>query len=221
MKKYITGFFYLNLLLIISMTSCKKSEYLTDEGNHEAATPLSTYDYLKTHSWNSFDSLIAIIDHFGLKDEVNNAKTFFAPTDYSINKFFLLKKSGRDENNPYTMDTLYKEINADSIRQYLFSDKLTLANASEVASKVQTLGKTNAAVHKIKQTDPAYYQWSSTPVFMLYYTRVRGDLDDPNGTVDPNDPNRDTRVVCQTTGIETSSGTTLHVLSNTHVFVRF
>jgi hypothetical protein len=221
MKKYFAGLFYLNLLLIIGMTSCKKSEYLTDEGIHDAATPLTTYDYLKAHSWNSFDSLIAIIDHFGLKDEVNNAKTFFAPTDYSINKFFVLKKLGRDENNPYTMDTLYKEINADSIRQYLFNEKLTLSGASEVSSKVQTLGKTSAAVYKIKQTDPAYYQWSSTPVYLLYYTLVRGDIDDPNGTTDPNDPNKDTRVVCQTTGIETASGTTLHVLSNTHIFVRF
>lgn len=221
MKKYCTGLLYLTTLLVICMTSCKKSEYLTDEGIHDAATPLTTYDYLKAHSWQSFDSLIAIIDHFGLKEEVNNAKTFFAPTDYSINWFFELKKASRDENNPYTMDTLYKEISADSIRQYLFNQKLTLAGASEVAAPIQSLGKTNVAINKIKQTSFNYTEWSRNPVYLLYYTRVRGNLDDPNGNVDPNDPNRDTRVECQTTGIETSSGTTLHVLNNRHLFVRF
>jgi hypothetical protein len=152
---------------------------------------------------------------------VNNAKTFFAPTDYSINRFFELKKMTRDENNPYTMDTLYKEITADSVRQYLFNQKLTLTGASEVAAPIPTLGKTSAAITKIKQTSYDYTQWSRNPVYLLYYTKVRGALDDPNGTVDPNDPNRDTRVECQTTGIETSSGTTLHVLNNSHVFVRF
>lgn len=221
MKKYCIRILFANLVLLLLMSSCKKSEYLIDEGVHEAATSLTTYDYLKAHSWKSFDSLIAIIDHFGLKDEVNNAKTFFAPTDYSINRFFELKKASRDENNPYTMDTLYKEISADSIRQYLFTQKLTLGAALEVAPPIQSLGKTSAVITKIRQTAYDYTQWSSNPVYLLYYTKVRGTLDDPNGNVDPNDPNRDTRVSCQTTGIETSSGTTLHVLSNTHVFVRF
>ncbi|MEI6949033.1 hypothetical protein V9K67_17745 [Paraflavisolibacter sp. H34] len=221
MNNLIKGLKALLLPLFLLATSCKKSEYLTDEGVHSAATPLSTYDYLKGHSWQSFDSLVAIIDHYGLKDEVNGAKTFFAPTDYSINRFFALKKAARDENNPYTMDTLYKEISADSIRQYLFGEKLTLAGASEVPAALPTLGHTQASVVKIRQTDAAYYQWAGTPVYQLYYTRVRGALDDPNAPVDPNNPDRDTRVLCQTTGIETASGTTLHVLVNTHVFVRF
>ncbi len=218
--------FLIGCLLSASLVvGCKKSEYLTDGGVHNAITPLSNYDYLKQHSWNSFDSLVAIIDHFSLKEEVNQAGTFFAPTDYSIARFLKFKTDSVqliNENNKYGLDDLYKQLTADSIRQYLFTDKYGLENTPEAIKQVVSLAKTSCTVQKILQTDGTFYQWGSTPVYSLYYTKVRGTLDDPNAAIDPTDPNRDTRVMCQTTGILTNNGATfLHVLANTHLFVRF
>ena len=223
MKKNNIKLLLLCMLTGIMVVSCKKSEYRTDEGVHNPITPLSNYDYLKQHSWNSFDTLVAIIDHFNLKDEVNKAATFFAPTNYSITRFINLKKlERRDPNLPYTLDTLFKSIAADSIRQYLFSSKITLAESPTVITPFTSLGKTSCAVQRFLQTGGAYSQWGNTPVYSLFYIKVRGTMDDPNNPPAPNDPNADSRVICQTTGIQTSSGTTiLHVLNNTHTFVRF
>jgi hypothetical protein len=53
----------LGVLAVVLLNSCKKNSYLTDGGLHSAQPPLSTYEYLKQHSWQSFDTLITIIDH--------------------------------------------------------------------------------------------------------------------------------------------------------------
>ncbi|MES2646178.1 MAG: hypothetical protein V4717_04835 [Bacteroidota bacterium] len=218
--------FLISCLLVASLvTGCKKSGYLTDGGVHTAITPLSNYDYLKQHSWNSFDTLIAIIDHFNLKDEVNQAGTFFAPTDNSIARFLKFKTDSVqliNENNKYSLADMFNQVSADSIRQYLFVDKYSLENTPEAVKQVVSVGKTNCGLQKILQTGGEYYQWGSTPVYSLYFTKIRGSLDDPNAAYDPNNPDNDTRVICQTTGILTNNGSNvLHVLANTHLFVRF
>lgn len=225
MKKNNIKLAWLCMVTLIVLVSCKKSEYLTDEGVHNPVTPLSNYDYLKQHSWNSFDTLVTIIDRYNLKEEVNKAGTFFAPTDYSIARFLKYKLDSVrliNENNKYTLDSLYKQITADSIRQYLFAEKIALDDAAIGVTPFTSLGKTTCAVQKFLQTNTSYSQWGSTPVYSLYYIKVRGTIDDPNSTPVPTDPNTDSKVISQTTGIQTSSGSTLlHVLSNTHVFVRF
>lgn len=210
------------LISCLLFTACKKDSYLTDGGLSNAHTDLSTYDYLAKQQFQLFDTVIAIIDHYNLKDEVNNAKTFFAPTDYAVANYLQKKLDSVrliDENNRYTLDDMYNDITIDSVRQYLFSETITVAAAAEVSVKYTTLGNTPAAILKIKQTDPSYYTWSKTPVYLLYYTKIVGTLD--TGTTDPNDPDADRRSECQTTGILTSSGGVLHVLNNQHMFVRF
>jgi hypothetical protein len=210
------------LITCLLLSACKKDAYLTDGGLSNAHTDLSTYDYLAKQQFQLFDTVIAIIDHYNLKDEVNNAKTFFAPTDYAVASFLNRKLDSVrqiDENNRYSLEDMYNDITVDSVRQYLFSETITVATAQEISVKYTTLGNTPAAILKIKQTDPIYYTWSKTPVYLLYYTRIVGTLD--TGTTDPNDPEADKRAQCQTTGILTSSGGVLHVLANTHVFVRF
>src|SRR5687768_195256 len=100
--------------------SCKKKDYLTDSGVHSVSTPLNNYDYLKQNSWKLFDTLLMVVDRFNLKEEVNNANTFFAPTNYSINRFMLARlaeKQATSSKAAYTLDSLYKYITADSIRQ--------------------------------------------------------------------------------------------------------
>lgn len=206
--------------------SCKKASYLTDEGLHKAQTPLTTYDYLKQHPWQMFDTLIQIIDHYQLQEEVNGAGTFFAPTDYAIETYMKAQRARRqltDENALYNMDSLWLDIKADSLRQYIFADKIEIASlpAEDIVQKTSVAG-IGMAVRKVRQTS-GYNEWSSAPVYFLNLIKIKGTIDDPDAAPIPNDPFRDVSVQCQTTGILTrnGSGTVLHVLRNQHTFIRF
>lgn len=206
------------------MISCKKADYLTDSGVHEAVTPLSAYDYMAQHSWHYFDTTIMIIDHYNLKDEVNQTNTFFAFTDYSIAAFLNARRSEKqqlDPNADYSLDSLYKYISADSIRQYLFTEEIRMGEMPVNETKPYTsLGNTSMGVFRELQVANEYTVRTNAPTYLLYLVKVRGDLDLPGVLYPPAEI--DIRVRCQTTGILTSNGTkTMHVLNNQHAFVRF
>jgi hypothetical protein len=199
-------------VLITCLISCKKDDYLTDGGVANEVSPLSTYDYLKNHTYHYFDTTILIIDHFNLKDSVNKAGTFFAFTDFSIpNLMASLQVT--------TLAELYTKVSSKLVTQYMFGDNsITLANATTAAvQKVNWAGDAGAlsAVKKIENTYGVYLV-NSAPVFSYYtlqYVKINGVLDgSPN--MPPGDA-ADVAIPCQTTGIKTSSGTTLHVLVNT------
>jgi hypothetical protein len=219
-SKYILPF----LLVLLVTSSCKKKDYLTDTGVHNPVTALSNYDYLKQNSWHLFDTLLLVIDKFNLKEEMNAAKTFFAPTNYSISSFMtarLNEKQLTSSSAQYTLDSLYKYITPDSIRQYMFNDKITLDDIDADETKMfPNHIQTQLGVFKELQRDNAYTQYSNNPTYLLYLVKVRGSLDVP-GTIPPAGE-EDIRVRCQTTGVQTSNGATiLHVLNNQHQFVRF
>lgn len=224
MKRYYI--FFLMIAVFAGAMSCKKAAYLTDGGVHDAKTPLSTYDYLAQHPWHIFDTLVNIVDHYGLKDKVNAANTFFAPTNYSIGRYMTLRLAQKQATDPaaaYSLDSLYKDINADSVLQYMFNDKITLDNTQELQPKLytsQTETGLKMGVMKELQTGGVYTERSNAPTFLLYLVKVRGDIDVP-GTIPPANES-DIRVVCQTTGILPQNGERiLHVLSNLHTFGRF
>ena len=105
MKKYLI---YLFAIVCILVTSCKKDKHLTGGSTHNPKVNLSTYDYLKTNPL--FDTLVQLIDRAGLKEEVNSAVTFFAPTDYSIRDLVLRRTDtiqirNNNENLKYTIDS--------------------------------------------------------------------------------------------------------------------
>lgn len=204
-------------------TSCKKSEYLTDGGLSVAKTPLSKYDYLKQNKYHLFDTLIMVIDHYNMKEEVNSAPTFFALTNYSINNYITFKRDSArrvNENNNYTITDMYNDITADSLRLYILKSRVELSSAPLQPTMVSNDAKAPAAIQRILQPK-IFESWSSSPIYYLYYIKVRGGLDAPNAITQPNDPDIDLKAQCQTTGIEPSSGGILHVLSNTHTFIRF
>lgn len=216
-------YFIICSLGLAYFASCKKSEYLTDGGLSDPKSPLSTYDYLKQHKYHLFDTLIMVIDHYNMKEEVNGAATFFAPTNYSINNYLRLKRDSVrriNENNTYTLNDMYQQIKADSLRIYLSKSRIELTSTSLTPTMVANAANTQTAVQRILQPKPGE-SWSSAPIYYLFYIKVRGGLDPPNTTIQPNDPNIDLKAQCQTTGIEPSSGGMLHVLSNTHTFIRF
>ena len=216
-------FFTLMAAVITMATACKKT-YITEDGIHSAKTSLSTIDYLKNHPYHIFDTLTTIIKHYNMEDEVNKAGTFFAVTDYSINRYLALQTRRVqliDENNKFTMDSLYARLTPDSLRQYLFTKKIKITDFTDDLIHINTnLANISCGIQRIKSTDPSYYTYSSAPVYFLYYVKIRGGIDVPGQLPTPANP-ADVTVACQTEGIETSSGGILHVLSNTHTFVTF
>ena len=235
MKQYKFPLLIIFCAAMLGMLSCQQKDYLVDEGVHDAHTSLNTYDYLKSNQYHLFDTFLLVIDHYNLRSELVNAKTVFAVTDYSVarymnNKLALLKQI--NENKIYTLDSLYKDISADSVRQYFFDEKLTLEDApiEPDVHQLASLGHTSCGVSKRQWTvaelnaDGGLPVWTNSPPYGLYYTFVRGALDIPGVTPPPNEA--DTKIVCQTQGIlpKSDKGTydqVLHVLANTHTFIRF
>lgn len=235
MKKYRSLIVFMFCATVL-MVSCKKSNYLTDGGVHDAKTPLNTYDYLKSNQYKLFDSFLLVIDKFNLKAELLSAKTVFAVTDYSIRRYITLRQTALqliDVNKTFTMDSLYANMTADSVRQYFFDENLTLDDAvmepevKQVTSKGNTpcgVSKRQFTILELNGNDGGLPTWTNTPAYGLYYTKVRNGLDVPGVTPPPNDI--DIKVLCQTTGIlpKSDKGTydqVLHVLSNQHTFIRF
>jgi len=208
---------------ICFFSACKK-DYLSGGSLHAAVTPLNNIDYLKANSFQLFDTAVIVIERLKLTARINSATTFFAFTDYSVQRMIDLKLTQRRQVNPlaiYTLDSLISEISADSVLQYVLNEKVELETAQELIPKTySSAGNTTMGVLKRLQTDPMYLERTQAPTFLLFYVRVRGALDQPGVTPPLNE--NDITVQCQTTGIKTLNGeTTLHVLSNTHTFVRF
>ncbi len=217
-KSIIAAFIFICLL-----GSCKK-DYLTGGSLHQAITPLNNVDYMKGNASKIFDTAVVVIERLGLTAQVNSAKTFFAFTDYSVLNMINLRLQQKQALNPlatYTLDSLVRDISVDSVRQYMLNQTVELETAQElVPATFTSAGNTNMGVIKQLQTDALYLERTQAQTYLLFYVKVRGALDQPGVTPPPNE--NDIRVLCQTTGIKTSDGTTiLHVLANNHTFVRF
>lgn len=197
-------YFLLILASCAAVTACKKDNYLTDGGVHNPVTPYSTYDYLAANQYHYFDTVLKIVDHFNLKDSVNKAGTFFAPTDYAVNRLMTSLEVKE-------LADLYPKVTSKLITQYLFSDAtITLDKATTTPAIYTNWADTIAGV---KKTAFTYGSVTSTfTYYILQYVKINGY---PDGTAGApaNDPT-DFLLNCQTTGILTSTGTTLHVLSN-------
>ena len=224
--KILSGSLYMLLCLITLAggTGCKKAGYLSGGSLHVAVTPLNNIDYLKANSFKLFDTATLIMEKMDMVNEVNNAKTFFAFTDYAVVNMINLKLTARRLVNPlatYTLDSLIRDINVDSIRQYMFSQTIELASTAEIkATPYTSLGKTTMGALKQLQTVQPYINMTKAPTYLLYFVKVRGAVDEPGVAAPLNES--DLTALCQTTGIKTSNGaTTLHVLTNSHTFVRF
>ncbi|GGH09035.1 hypothetical protein [Mucilaginibacter phyllosphaerae] len=199
----------LAIFLAFGMAACKKDAYLTDGGLSKVKTSYSTYDYLKNNQYHQFDTVMTLIDHYQLKNTVNNAKTFFAFTDMSVN---LLMKSLKVT----TIDQLTDSVSAKLFTQYMFNKTITLDDATLTAVPyTNEVGSAAPSAIKKVSTGVPVYLANSAPVFnyfTLEYVKINGAVDGSAGT--PANDLIDLVLQCQTTGIQTSTGTTLHVLVN-------
>lgn len=199
------------MVLLSCLLSCKKEAYLTDGGISTAQSSLSTYDYLKGNKYHYFDTVILLIDHFNLKDSVNKSGTFFAFTDFAVNR--LMKTL-----NASSLEEFYTNVSSGLLTQYMFKDStLTLNNATTTPVQVPDwAGNAALAAFAKEQFSYTVYLTNSAPAFTYYtlaYIQVNGALDGSSGAP-ANDP-PDLVIPCQTSGIKTATGTTLHVLINT------
>lgn len=205
MKNIKTSISLLFFISIMVLVSCKKDAYVIEDGGiANDNTDLSTYDYLKSHQYHYFDTLIMIIDHFNLKDTINNAGTFFAPTDYSLNSTINFYNDN--------LDSLYKHVTSKFITQYCFSDTtLTLNNAKTTTVLYKNWADTTNGLKKTAYTETVVSSVFS--YYILQYVKINGKVDPASGTPEDGDL-PDAVLNCQTTGIKTSTGTNLNVFSN-------
>lgn len=140
----------------------------------------------------------------------------------------------------WTMDSLINYFTADSLRMYMFKDKIVnnekLAKEGEIfyanqndPKLYETVNGIPMAINTIESTNTAdwdLYQDGNLLIenrpWFLYLTLVRGKgLDDPQfdwNSAKPSEQRaeRDVNIGCRTTDIITSTGTVLHVLHSQH-----
>ncbi|NML39606.1 hypothetical protein HHL17_20570 [Chitinophaga sp. G-6-1-13] len=217
----------LALLLASYLVSCKKNDII-DGGTHDPHVNMTTYDYLKSNSWQLFDTTIMLIDKAGLKDVINGDVTFFAPTDNCINKYLAKRRDAArkiSEKLDYNLDSLLKEFTPqmlhDSMGMYIFKGKITR----------DQLTSTGKSYESVIPGAPLWlflipYQYvneglMTTNGYIVSARRVYGEPDiivndkyqDPTGKKEL----LDISGICQTSGVLTTNGV-LHVMANSHVW---
>ena len=210
-------------LMLLATVACKKS-YTIGGSTFVAQVNMTTYDYLKTN--HLFDTLVMMIDKTGLKDELNQAGTFFAFTNYSIRRYVDAKGDDlrlirNDENMPYTFDSLNLSALKDSLRSYMFADRFTRDNITRNGLWRQSRSGEYRLMQLVPTTDYTNQNVFTTEPQYIYFTKI---IALPGHPV-PTDSTQLGSVVdeqrlenlCQTTGILTTTGV-LHVLGNSHTF---
>lgn len=190
MKKFIVPSYISLLCLALVTTSCDY-DYLTDGGVHNPAVNMTTYDYLASHSWRVFDTLLLLVDHYDMKSEVNAAGTVLAVTDYSLRQYM---RPG------WTLDSLKKYVTADTLRGYLFDERIEW---SDLSTQPLTYVSNSGNEYRFQLLLYNATQWTVTPAYRLNVQRVVGMTTVAN--------------YCQTTNIHTTTGV-IHAMENLHYF---
>jgi hypothetical protein len=206
--------------------SCKK-DYVIGGSVFDPNVNMTTYDYLKTN--HLFDTLVLMIDKTGLKEEVNTSGTFFAVSNYSI-KSYITQKRERvrlekdDENYPYTFDSLDFSMLKDSLRAYMFKEKLTMDNLAGKGIFATANNGEKRLVEATPTTDYTSGLFTTQPKYIFLTKIVATDSNKPlPNNIDEAlqvDDDQLLNTLCQTTGIISTTGI-LHVLSNNHTFTYF
>lgn len=212
-----------HLLLLVTLilgiyTSCKK-DYVV--GGSLSDTPYihkSNYDALATLP--QFDTLIQLIDAAGLKEDVNNAGTVFAPTDRSIlaylNNRTLFLQNTEDLSKMFLLDSLNyylkNNINGtrDSLRMYLLKIKLTPDILTEEGTIYETglvNDKVRISFEETTDGNNGYTDKISSVPHLLYYTQNWGGIPQEE---------EDERVLVKTAFIKTQNSV-INVLEPGHV----
>ena len=205
----------------MGFVACKK-DYLSGGTILNPNVNLTTYDYLKTNP--IFDTLVLLIDKAGLKDEINGDITFFAPTDYAIQSLINIRTleiqiKYNDENITYTIDSFPVNELRDSLRSYLFDNKITRNDVYLNADKLYKNNINDQFSVLLREGEPIP-PTTTKPQYMHIVKVIKGlDEKDADGyPVDGiPDEKKDRDELIQTSGIITTTGV-LHVINNYHIF---
>jgi hypothetical protein len=203
------------MMLMTAGVSCKKDDYLSGGTINNPRVNMTTYDYLKSNSLHQFDSLLLIIDKAGVKDLVNQQGiTFFAPTNAAVFAYLNLRTAELQKADPYakyTLDTLFKydlPRMADSMRMYMIDQRLTYdkLTADGVKYATQLPGDT-AVIAFVPTNNPllGYFDQISSVPQILTYVQLWYPLPDPIKVSDI-PTSKATASICQTSGVQTSTG---------------
>ena len=207
------------LLLAGLITSCTNDDYLIDGGLANPYVNMTTYDYLKSNPL--FDTLVMAIDIAGLKDKVNEAGTFYAPTNFSINEYIrdeLELRKRLDADAVYTFDSI-PVTEFDSIQMYLFAETITRDSLTQEGRIYTSLAGIDFKLSKEPQ-DAYQSDLVIKPEYLFFIKKVGNYFDSYEDTVNGNiaTSERDERIRVQTSGLSTTTGV-IHVLQNSHKFI--
>lgn len=222
---YYTFFFWVVVVgLMTGGASCKKDNYLSGGTINNPKVNMTTYDYLKNNSLNQFDSVLQIIDKAGIKDLINQqGVTFFAPTNAAVLAYLNARTAVLQKVNPYakyTLDTMYTydlPRMADSMRMYVINQQLTYDKLTSNGRKYATqLPGDTAVIAFIPTNNPllGYFDQISSVPQILTYIQLWYPLQDPF-VVSDIPTSVAAAQICQTSGVQTSTGV-LNVLSNNY-----
>lgn len=208
------------LLLLLLTASCSKDDYRNDGGVSDPHVNKTTYDFLKEHG--SFDSLVRIIDHAGIKDIINSKVTLFVTSDYGIRDYVAAKKQEKivevgDENIKFSITDIPKNELRDSMMIYVYDGAINRENlTTENKYFTSKFGPIPNVRFNIKLRRTREYSDYVDYVDYLNFTKVIKslDADEPDRNAIPENE-LDRSFDCQTSGIITTTGI-VHVLDNNH-----
>ena len=203
------------LLLVAALfTACSKNDYLVDGGIAKPNVNMTTYDFLKSNPM--FDSLVILIDRAGMKDKVNGAVTFMAPTDFSVKNYInavLYDMQAIDPTATFTMN----DIPADTLKMlasYLISGSVTRDKLTKEGTIFTTLDGSERKVSLEPREEYKDYL-SENPQYLFFYKKVGANWDNFEDT-NLDDTEKDISVQVRTSGIITTTGV-VHVLQGNHI----
>ncbi len=206
------------LLIIVSLAvavfSACNNDYLIDGGVANPNVNLTTYDFLKTNP--IFDTVVMLIDKAGLKDKVNGAVTFMAPTDFAVQNYvndILSDMRVTDPNAKFTVDDIpidtLMQLQAYMITELLPREKLT-QNGKEYSA-------VNGEKRKISlEPRDEYSEYLSEKPLYVFFYKKKGTRWDDYAEENLDTDERDISVLVRTSGIVTNNGL-VHVLQGNHV----
>ena len=216
------------LLFFFLIVACKKDNYKVGGDLHNPQIDMTTYDYLRSNRFGLFDTLLLLIDKAGIKEKINQKGTFFAPTDYSINRYIEARTIAVQKADPFKEWTIYSIIKyelprfIDSMDIYFIKDKL-LPNAVLTAKGTIFTNDKNSQIvvsyEETTNTNLGYNQNSSVKPKIVYFTYLYIPLVDDFDITSVKWP-VGVRTLVQSSNGQTTTGT-LHVLNNSHTLFFF
>lgn len=218
MKKITGLLLFFGLILLLTVSSCRKNDSIEGGSLSKENVDMTTFDFIKSQPL--LDSVALLIEKAGLKDAINaQGATVFIPTDYAILKYIADRQADSakiDEKKLFTFEMLMSgpkgDVVLDSLRGYIFNEKITrdeLTTNGVGKSKTYTslLGmKLDISLEETDEYDD--YTWER-PKY-IYMTRVFG-IPDKDVKGDISVAESDMKFKMETTGIKTKTGI-LHVI---------